>query len=519
MGMQFLPRVGQEVLVQFLGNDIDRPIITGALYNGQGEGGVKPTPGGVTKASGGLDKTQQNKTQHTQDQKNRDQKNKALNNPFTNPFSAAFDHRPSAQGNLVAGSWSGASGNSPAWFGSAHGRYGHSEASGADTSEHGGHHNAAAQWGIRTQEWGGGGGGQNPQPGYNQLVFDDTDHQGRIQLKTTQYASELNMGHLIHSADNYRGSLRGQGFELRTDAYGAIRAGAGLMFTTYTLHHQATQRDPAGDNSAALALLKQATLLSRTFSEAASTHQTVALASHVGTVKAGASAIDDQAAPLAALYKSSATQVSHHSLDSAQSDAPHKSTTPAATQLPHSADPTLSLVGQGGIAVVAGQSMQFANAETTSLMSGQDTQTVTGGQLRMHAGQAIGILGGAISSGEGNKGLTLMAAQDPVRYEAQSDLIQLLAKLLVNIQSANGHIDWAAAKSITLATAGGASITISGGHIEFACPGKLTVHSSLRRFEGPARMGYKLPIMPRNVCLECLARRAAQRSAFINKGA
>jgi type VI secretion system secreted protein VgrG len=53
----------------------------------------------------------------------------------------------------------------------------------------------------------------------------------------------------------------------------------------------------------------------------------------------------------------------------------------------------------------------------------------------------------------------------------------------VNIQSANGHIDWAAAKSITLATAGGASITISGGNIEFACPGKLTVHSSLRRFE------------------------------------
>jgi uncharacterized protein involved in type VI secretion and phage assembly len=80
--MQFLPRVGQEVLVQFLGNDIDRPIITGALYNGQGEGGVKPTPGG------------RNKTQHTQDQKNKDQKNKELNNPFSlnstlpPPFSA-----------------------------------------------------------------------------------------------------------------------------------------------------------------------------------------------------------------------------------------------------------------------------------------------------------------------------------------------------------------------------------------------------------------------------------------------
>ena len=221
--------------------------------------------------------------------------------------------------------------------------------------------------------------------------------------------------------------------------------------------------------------------------------------------------------PWPALYKSSATQVNHHSLDSAQSDAPHKSTTPKGDKLPHSADPTLSLVGQGGIAVVAGQSMQFANAETTSLMSGQDTQTVTGGQLRMHAGQAIGILGGAISPGEGNKGLTLMAAQDPVRYEAQSDLIQLLAKLLVNIQSANGHIDWAAAKSITLATAGGASITISGGHIEFACPGKLTVHSSLRRFEGPARMNYELPLMPKSVCVECLKKARETGAPFAFK--
>ena len=41
MGLQFIPRVGQEVLVQFLGGDIDRPIACGALYNGQGEGGLQ----------------------------------------------------------------------------------------------------------------------------------------------------------------------------------------------------------------------------------------------------------------------------------------------------------------------------------------------------------------------------------------------------------------------------------------------------------------------------------------------
>ncbi|WP_300080700.1 type VI secretion system tip protein TssI/VgrG, partial [Propioniciclava sp.] len=33
-GSQYIPRIGQEVLVSFLENDIDRPVVTGVLYNG-----------------------------------------------------------------------------------------------------------------------------------------------------------------------------------------------------------------------------------------------------------------------------------------------------------------------------------------------------------------------------------------------------------------------------------------------------------------------------------------------------
>jgi hypothetical protein len=139
-----------------------------------------------------------------------------------------------------------------------------------------------------------------------------------------------------------RAGFRGLGFELRTDAYGVVRGGRGVIISTYGLD----PADPAGDNAAGIALALQVFTLGELFSGAAKTHQAVQFAGHVG-----------------------------------------------------------------------------------------------------YAGQAIGVLAGAIQPGTqaAGTGLTLIAGQGDIELQAQADTMQVAAKG-VTIQSANAHIDWAAAK-------------------------------------------------------------------------
>ncbi|RZG75874.1 type VI secretion system tip protein VgrG [Acinetobacter wuhouensis] len=79
--------------------------------------------------------------------------------------------------------------------------------------------------GIRSSEVGG--------SGFNQLRFDDTTGQISAQLQSSHAATQLNLGNLSHPKDKEVSDGRGEGFELRTDAYGAMRAGKGMLITTY----------------------------------------------------------------------------------------------------------------------------------------------------------------------------------------------------------------------------------------------------------------------------------------------
>ena len=431
-GASFLPRIGQEVLVGFINGQLDQPVVLVSVYNGRGEGS------GFSRE---------------------DRAPTASPDPSARPeiFAQAHDSQPAGQGNRAAG-------QSPAWHGAA----------GAA------HNHAAALLGLRTQEWAG--------LGHNQLLFDDTDNQLGIQLATTQYTTQFNLGHLRHRADNYRGSLRGQGYEIRTDAYGVVRARQGLHLTSWG-KDLAT---PTGDAAATQRLLQIARDTAKNLSSAAATHQTVPLSAAEGVHQGHASSLREAMPPLAAMAHAASGMVDGADTGQATADASQQTTATGAGKVPHSTDALITVAGRGGIGLTA-TDVQIATGQTHTTIAGAHHYTGVAGQTRLHSGQAIGLLGGVIQAGNGI-GLQLIAGNHDITVQAQSDTMQIASQKDMTL-TANQNIDLAAAKEITLKTAAGASITI-GQDIAVQCPGTLTIHASGHRFVSGGGVSYAMPLMP-----------------------
>ncbi|MCM5678895.1 DUF2345 domain-containing protein, partial [Schlegelella sp. S2-27] len=183
----------------------------------------------------------------------------------------------------------------------------------------------------------------------------------------------------------------------------------------------------------------------------------------------------------------------------AQADAAQKHTAAQDDKLPHTTDPVIAISAKAGFALTAGQDLHVAAGEIVHTAAGQDLHQAIGGQARLHTGQAIGVLAGAIGPGSeaAGTGLTVIAAQGDVDVQAQAGPMQLAAKQLVDVKSKAAHIDWAAAQRIVLSTAGGASLTLDAGGIVTQCPGKITVQAGKKSFTGPGSASYPMPNLPR----------------------
>jgi type VI secretion system secreted protein VgrG len=273
-----------------------------------------------------------------------------------------------------------------------------------------------------------------------------------------------------------------------------VRAGQGVLLSTYGIDAS----EPAGDNAAGIALARQWNVLAGAFNGAAKTHQTVQLSGVIGSAQANASALDAKASPIAAWLTQTSGMVASNALDGALTDASNKSTTTTPGSVPHGTDAVINVAARAGLAMVSGQDTAFVSQENVQFASGQDTDVAVGGALRIHTGQAIGILGGAIKAGDkaAGTGLTMIAGSGDVDVQAQAGTLQVAALNDLKIQSQSDAVNWASAKKITLSTAGGASIVIEGGNVTFLCPGTITVHAGTKSLVSAANANVELPSLP-----------------------
>ncbi|CNF35195.1 type VI secretion system Vgr family protein [Yersinia intermedia] len=253
-------------------------------------------------------------------------------------------------------------------------------------------------------------------PAFNKLRMEDKRGEEHIKL-STEYGgkTQLNLGHNVDAQRN----LRGEGAELRTDDWVAVRGGKGVFIS-------ADKQPSAGgemlDMSAALGQLQQAQSLAESLSSAAE------------TAKAELADLQTQKALLSE----------------------------ALNELKKS---VLLLSAPEGIAQVTPKTLQLSAGENITATSGGNTDFSIMKKLTVAAGERISLYAQKL-------GIKLFASKGKVEIQAQGDEMTLDALKDIRISSSEGKIIISAKKEIIL-TSGGGYIRIADGTVECAAPDKI----------------------------------------------
>ncbi|MGK0544190.1 type VI secretion system Vgr family protein [Halomonas cupida] len=306
---------------------------------------------------------------------------------------------------------------------------------------------------------------------YNELVFDDATDQERVRLNSEYAKTQLNLGYLVHQHGNTRGNFRGTGFELRTDAYGAVRANAGLLLTSW---------GQLGANGEQLELrpvfseLESAWQLADTLSQSAVEH-------------------DAESLDVRGDIKRASEEAKGTYGDGGAADTQDQSTAAGASQAGGGEagrleSPWLHLASPAGIAVSTPQSTHLAQDKSLSVTSGEDINLAAGRSL-------VAVIAQKLSLFVQNAGIKLFAAQGKVNIEAQSDEMALTAEKTLTMASTEDSVEISAKKEILL-TCAGAYVRLKGGNIEVHAPGKIDIKGAQHNFAGPASLNATLPELP-----------------------
>ncbi|MFM0059900.1 type VI secretion system Vgr family protein [Paraburkholderia phytofirmans] len=293
--------------------------------------------------------------------------------------------------------------------------------------------------------------------GYNQMVMDDATGQNRVQLYSTSADSQLHLGYLIAQTGNSRGAYLGSGFDLKSDAYGAVRAGQGLYVSTHPT--TGTSSQPLDVRDASNQLVNSESVI-EALSQASETHQAESLKDGHDSLKTFTDATQSSVA--------GATGSGGNTAGGGIGNANGFK------------EPIMLFATPSGIGMSTQRSAHVAATEHVNLVSGQSTHIATGKSLLVSVAEKISLFAQ-------NAGMKLFAAKGKVEIQAQGDNLEITAQKTLKLLSATEKID-AAAKQEILLTSGGAYVRISGGNIEIHAPGKIDIKGAQHAFSGPTSL-------------------------------
>lgn len=298
-------------------------------------------------------------------------------------------------------------------------------------------------------------------PANNKIRLDDERGKEHIKV-STEYGgkSQLNLGHLVDAEKQQRGD----GFELRTDSWGAIRAQKGIFISA---DGQAQAQGQVLAMEPAVSLLKGAVNQVTEWGSITQTHHNV---------------IPDTG-PLSAL-------------------------TTGASDLKQ---PTLLMSAPQGIAAVTPETTLLHSGNGLYLQSLGEVNITTAQRCSLNASQAISLLAQ-------QEGMRLVSAKGPLQVESHGDILSLTALKDITVQSTQGHLQLTAKNGITLGC-GGAYIRLTPqGEVQIHGPGVISLKGQ-HDLQGPVSEAFPLPELPASVCKECLKKAQALAQGFVPREA
>ncbi|OXC80449.1 type VI secretion system Vgr family protein [Caballeronia sordidicola] len=320
--------------------------------------------------------------------------------------------------------------------------------------------------GHRSKEYGG--------SGYNQIVMDDSTGQSRVHLYSTSSESHLHLGYLIQHTDNTRGAYLGSGFDLKSNAYGAIRAGQGLVVSTYP----ASVNQPLNVSQASGQLVSAETLVER-MSEAS-------VANQAETLQPGQDALKKFTD--ATQYGVSGSNGSSGRTAGGGTGSANGFSTPI-----------MLMASPAGMALSTQQSAQITADQHVNIVSGQSTHVAAGKSLIVSVTEKISMF-------VQNAGMKLFAAKGKVEIQAKSDEMALTALKDLTITSVNGRLVLSAEKEVWIG-AGGSYIKIGPNLIENGTAGQIL--EKCASWDKPGAASMRLPTPLTSVAKGCAWRSAA----------